>query len=213
MRLLYLDTSSSFLYSAIIFDKKIVSSISEKLNNNLSSLTLPKIEEMFEKANLNIDDIDKIIAVNGPGSFTGIRIGLTIAKTIAWAKNIPIVPLSSLEAMALSGSHYDYIVPAIDARRNYLYASIFDVKNNNFVMNEKYISCETLDIALSNISGSICFVSNDNINTNYDVQPYEPDFVKICEYVDDREPVNPHSVDANYLKLTEAEESLGEKYD
>ena len=204
---LYLDTTSSFLYTAIIKDDSIVAEIKEQLGNNLSEYTLPRIEEMLTVKNVSVDEINKIIVVNGPGSFTGIRIGLTIAKTLAWAKNIPIIPISSLEAMALSyDGNYDYVVPAIDARRNYLYASIYDTKNNSFIMNEKYVSTETLNIALDSLVGNICFITNDVIEAQYDSQPYDPKIDKIVGIVKDREAVNPHSIDANYLKMTEAEE-------
>ena len=204
---LYLDTSSSFLYTAIIKNDTVIAEIKEKLGNNLSEYTLPRIEEMIKVKGFKPDDINKIIVVNGPGSFTGIRIGLTIAKTFAWAKNIPIIPISSLEAMALSyDGDYDYVVPAIDARRGFLYASIYDTENNSFIMNEKYVSTETLNIALDTLVGGICFVSNDQIDVKYDIQPYDPKIEKIVNLVKDRECVNPHSIDANYLKMTEAEE-------
>ena len=204
---LYLDTTSSFLYTALIKSGETIAEIKEQLNNNLSEYTLPRIEEMLKVKDISINEIEKIIVVNGPGSFTGIRIGLTIAKTLAWAKNIPIIPISSLEAMALSSDgEYDYVVPAIDARRGFVYASIYDIKNNSFVMNEKHILIDTLNIALDSLVGGICYISNDIINTEYDVQPYEPKIDKIVNFVKDREPVNPHSVDANYLKMTEAEE-------
>ncbi len=210
---LYLDTTSSFLYTALLNEVEVIAEIKEKLDNKLSEYTLPRIEEMLKVKGISIDEIGRIIVVNGPGSFTGIRIGLTIAKTLAWSKNIPIIPISSLEAMALSSDgEYDYVVPAIDARRGYVYASIYDVKNNNFVMNEKHILIDTLDVALDSLIGNICYISNDVLNTNYDIQPYEPKIEKIVNCVYNRQPVNPHSVDANYLKMTEAEEKkLSEK--
>lgn len=204
---LYLDTTSSFLYTAIIENDSVIAEIKEELGNNLSEYTLPRIEEMLSVKGITPDDIKKIIVVNGPGSFTGIRIGLTIAKTFAWAKDIPIIPISSLEAMALSiDGNYDYAVPAIDARRGFLYTSIYDIKNNSFVMSEKYVSSEALNAALDSMVGNICFVTNDLINAQYDIQPYDPKIDRIAFLVKDREPVNPHSIDANYLKMTEAEE-------
>ena len=208
MRILYIDTSSSFLYSAILEDCVVINQIKEKLNNDLSKNTLPKIKEMLDDEKLTVDDIDKIVAVNGPGSFTGIRIGLTIAKILAWAKKIPIITISSIEAMALSyDGDYNYIVPAIDARRNYLYASIYDTENKSFIMKEQHISKETLDIALNNLAGKISFVTNDVLDINYDVQPYDPKIDIIVKNCYNRESINPHKVDANYLKLTEAEEN------
>ena len=210
---LYLDTTSSFLYTAIIKESEVIAEIKEQLNNNLSEYTLPRIEEMLTVKGISIDEIGKIVVVNGPGSFTGIRIGLTIAKTLAWAKNIPIIPISSLEAMALSADgEYDYVAPAIDARRGFVYASIYDVKYNSFVMNEKHILLDTLNIALDSLVGDVCYITNDKLDTEYDVQPYDPKIEKIVLHVKDREGVNPHAVDANYLKITEAEEKkLSEK--
>ncbi len=216
MKILYLDTTSSFLYCAVLENDIILGQVKEKLGNNLSMYTLPKIHQLLSDCSTSINQIDKVIAVNGPGSFTGIRIGLTIAKTIAWAKNIPIILVSSLEAMALSyDGNYNYVIPAIDARRNNLYASIYDTKNKSFIMKEQHINLDTLNIALGNLNGLITFISNDKINTNYDVQPYDPKIDHIVSEVSNREPVNPHSVDANYLKLTEAEENKikEEKYD
>ncbi len=216
MKILYLDTTSSFLYCAVLENNTLRNQIKEKLENNLSMYTLPKLHQLLSDCSISINDIDKIIAVNGPGSFTGIRIGLTIAKTIAWAKNIPIILVSSLEAMALSyDGDYNYIVPAIDARRNYLYASIYDTTKKSFIMKEQHISLDTLNIVLGNLGEKISFITNNKIVTNYDIQPYDPKIEKIVKEVSDREPVNPHAVDANYLKLTEAEENKikEEKYD
>lgn len=208
MKILYLDTSSSFLYASILEDDKIILQVKEKLGNNLSVYTLPKIEEMLKEANIDINDIEKIIAVNGPGSFTGIRIGLTIAKILAWARNIPIIPLSSLEAMCLSaGEKHNYVVPIIDARRGFVYASIYDNQNDMFIMREKYISLNVLLVALSNIDKPITFITNDEIEVKYPIMFYDPDISKIVKNVMNRESVNPHSIDANYLKLTEAEEN------
>lgn len=208
MKILYLDTSSSFLYTAIINDNEIIAEIKEELGNNLSKFALTRVEGMLKIKNISYDEIDKIIVVNGPGSFTGIRIGLTIAKTLAWSKKIPIIHISSLEAMALSSDcKYNYVVPAIDARRNYLYASIYDNTNKEFIMHEKYISTDTLSVALESLVGSIAIISNDKLKLNCDVEPYDPKILQIVETVKNRESVNPHSIDANYLKLTEAEEN------
>ena len=208
MRTLYLDTSSSFLYTAILDDSNIIKEIKEKLDNNLSVYALPRVEQMLKEANTNINEIEKIIVVNGPGSFTGIRIGLTIAKTLAWAREIPIIPISSLEAMSLSaGEDYDYVVPAIDARRGFVYASIYDNQNDKFVMHEKHIDLNVLLVALESIQGTTTFITNDNIAVDYNIKAYDPDISKIVANVMNRESINPHAIDANYLKLTEAEEN------
>ena len=211
MKTFYLDTSSNFLYTAILEDEVIINEIKEKLEKDLSKRTLPKIKEMLLKNNISFDDIKKIIAVNGPGSFTGIRIGLTIAKTLAWAKNIPIIQISSLEAMALSNNieNIDYIVPIIDARRNFVFSTIYDNNNKQFILKEQYINLNTLYAVLDSITGNILFVTNDNIETKYNKINYEPNISRIVKVTKNRLEINPHKIDANYLKLTEAEE----KYD
>ena len=84
MKCLYIDTSSNFLYSAISNNGKLLTSTSEELDHDLSKITLVKISNMFKEINMKPQDIDKIIVVNGPGSFTGIRVGITIAKVYAW---------------------------------------------------------------------------------------------------------------------------------
>lgn len=208
MKILYLDTSSSFLYTAIMDEKKVIIEIKEKLDRELSTKALPKINEMFEKSNIKPNEINKIIVVNGPGSFTGIRIGLTIAKTFAWAKNIPIIPISSLEAMSLSCDEkkYKYVIPYIDARRDFAFAAIYDTENSEFVMTEKYISRATLEVIMENLPGEITYISNDQINTDYNIIGYNPNILNIVLKNYERPSVNPHAIDANYLKLTEAEE-------
>ena len=209
MKILYLDTSSSFLYTAILDDSIVIDEIKEKLEKNLSTFTLSYINNMLNIHGLKLDDVEKIIVVNGPGSFTGIRIGLTIAKTIAWARKIHIIPISSLEAITLStyNTLADYIVPIIDARRNFVYSAIYDAKNKNFILKEQYINLDTLNAALENLAGKILFVTNDDVNTKYEKIKYIPDIRTIVDEVKNKPPVNPHLVDANYLKLTEAEEN------
>ena len=102
MRSLYIDTSSSFLYAGIIEEKTILAECKKRFDHDLSKEALPEIIKLFETSKLDPKEIDKIIVVNGPGSFTGIRIGITIAKVYAWTLNIPITTITSLEAMAIS---------------------------------------------------------------------------------------------------------------
>ena len=86
---LFLDTSCQMMTIAIFKGKKPLHILQEESNKDLSVKLLPKIKEIIEGLQLYVTDIDKIFVVNGPGSFTGIRIGLTVAKVLAWALNIP----------------------------------------------------------------------------------------------------------------------------
>ena len=83
----YLDTTSDYLYSAIYKDGEIITEINKNLGHELSIYTVDEINKMMESVNIKPNDIDKIIVVTGPGSFTGIRIGVTIAKIFAYTQN------------------------------------------------------------------------------------------------------------------------------
>jgi len=207
MKILYLDTSSSFLYCAIVKKDECIGEIKLKLDKDLSSLALSQIHNLFITTSTKPEDIDKILVVNGPGSFTGIRVGLAITKTFAWGLNKKISTISSLEAMAVSNhENYDYVIPVIDARRGYVYSGIYD-KEGNEILKGQYINLEVLKITVDNLPGSYMFISNDNINV-LPLEKYDPDFMTIVNKYKTKEEINPHAVDALYLKLTEAEEKL-----
>lgn len=204
MKYLYIDTSSSFLYSAIVEDSNLLASISERMDHDLSKNTLLKISEMFSKLSLEPNDIDKIIVVNGPGSFTGIRIGITIAKVFAWGLNKGITTISSLEAMATSVNTSKFLVPMIDARRGFVYSAIYD-SSGRVIMEPQHINLDVLKSKLSNLS-DYSVITNDDIDIDANRVVYVPDMLKIVEKYKNRENINPHSVNPCYLKLTEAEE-------
>ena len=209
MKYFYLDTSSSYLYTGIVNDDELM--IERKINfgKELSTKALVTIIDMLEEIKINPRDIDKIILVNGPGSFTGCRIGITIAKVYAWSLGIPISVISSLEAMALVEDNHDFYVPVIDARRGYVYAGIYD-RDNNQIMKDQYIKKSVLETAINNTSSNFIYITNDNLELNGDICHYDPDILAIVTKFKNKEEINPHGIDANYLKLTEAEEKLND---
>ena len=140
---LFIDTSSSFLYSGIVKDERLIAEVKENLEKKLSEQALVKIEEMFHLAKITPKEIDRIVVVNGPGSFTGVRIGVTIAKTYAWALKKEIIPIRSLEAMAVSTKENKLKVSFIDARRGYVFAGVYD-KDNQVVLENQYIELSKL---------------------------------------------------------------------
>lgn len=204
MRYLYIDTSSSYLYSAIVEENRLVSKICEYYGQSLSEVALPKIVSMFEDNNLTAKDIDKIIVVDGPGSFTGIRIGITIAKVYAWSLNIDITTITSLEAMSLSVSDDKIHVPILNARRGYVYTAIYN--GDEVILKPQHIKFEELNNKLSELD-NYEFISNDEFLDDIELVSYTPDFLKIIEKNKDKKSVNPHMINPEYLKLTEAEES------
>ena len=207
MRTLYIDTSSSFLYSAIVEDNKILGEIKEEYGQSLSEVALPRIVSIFNDNNIKPEDIDKIIVVNGPGSFTGIRIGITIAKVYSWSLNIPITTISSLEAMSLSSESQKYHVPAIDARRGYVFAAIYD-QNNRQILKPQHIKIEDLKQEMASLDDYVVITNDEYLDEDFDnIEAYNPNLLKIVNNYKDKEPINPHAINPDYLKLTEAEES------
>lgn len=207
---LFIDTCTKYLILALYKNNEIIEYFQMEADNNLSVLLLPKIDELLKKSNLEIKDVDKIYVSNGPGSFTGIRIGVTTAKTIAYGLNKEINTVSELEVLASVDTNKKYIVPLIDARRNYVYTGMYN-NNLNIEIENKYIDLDKFYNFLSknyNIN-DILFVSNDSFNINTEVPKIN--IWKIIEKHRKDESMNPHLVNPNYLKLTEAEEKLNDK--
>ena len=205
MRILYIDTSSSYLYAAIAEDSRLLCEVKKEFGTSLSEEALPEIVNLFTTTNLTAKDIDKIIVVNGPGSFTGIRIGITIAKVYAWSLNIPITTITSLEAMMLSSKASTAIVPMIDARRRYVFSAFYD-ENKEVILKPQHIKMDDLNKELEKLS-NYTIITKDELEEYEDKEEYDPDILKIISYFKDKEPINPHAVNPDYLKLTEAEES------
>lgn len=202
MTILYIDTTTRYLYTGIVHDNTLLKEVKEDFGTDLSKITLNTISEMLKSASLKPNDIDKIIVVNGPGSYTGIRIGVTIAKTFAYSLKKEITTISSLQAMAVSSKKdTDYIIPLIDARRGYSFGAIYD-KDYNQVLKEQYIKTDTLNLAIENLPGSYVVIGNCLGAT----EEYNPDILKIVNVFKNKENINPHLVNPIYLKLTEAEE-------
>lgn len=203
MTTFYIDTSSSYLYTGIVKDNNLLNEKKELLGHNLSIYTQDMVKRMFDEVNLKPNDIDKIIIVNGPGSFTGIRIGVTLAKIFAYSLNKKITIISSLEAMSKSIKTDKLIVPLIDARREACYAAIYD--NDKCILDGCYLTLEKLSLFLNGLGKEYVFVSNDKFD--FETVKYNPDILEIVKYYQDKEDINPHLVNPSYLKLTEAEEN------
>lgn len=207
---LFLDTSTTKFIIGIYKDFDCLFLDIDDNNMDLSSKVLPKIDYALKKCNLMLDDINKIMVVNGPGSFTGIRVGVTIAKTLAWTKNIDILTVSSLELLATTTTNKEYVVPLIDARRDCFFAGMYF--NGKNILEDQYISRDSLMDKISKITNTqnIDFVSYDNI-VDLDVHIPNLNIEKLIKKYSKKKSLNPHMVNPNYLKKVEAEEKLNDK--
>ena len=202
---LFVDTSYKTLFVALLKDNNLIDKIQIMSEFNFSETMIPTLNKILCDNNLKAADINKIFAIVGPGSFTGIRIGLTAAKTLAYVLNIPIVALSSLEFMATTTCNTDYIIPFIDARHNMVFGGVYD-KDGNPLIPDSYCF---LDKLVSSLNGSYTFVTFDEkIVDNFVIPKYDVCKIVMRHINDSGE--NCHRIKPNYLKKTEAEEKLND---
>ncbi len=137
MRILSVDTSSSVCSVAILEDENCIAEISINDGRTHSENLMPMIEKILQENDIKLNSIELIAVAVGPGSFTGIRIGVASIKAIAEVLSIPIVPVSSLEGLAYNVENFETICTLIDARNNQVYAGIFDKMYNQL---EEYMA-------------------------------------------------------------------------
>lgn len=139
MKVLSIDTSSKIASIAIIEDGRVLDEIHVLSEEEHSQTLMPMIEKLFNDNNLDLDEIDLIGCSRGPGSFTGIRIGIATAKAFSDAKNIPLIGIDSLEALAYSvviekENNDCEILAMINAKNDNVYAATYLVNNGKLNM-------------------------------------------------------------------------------
>ena len=130
MNILAIDTSGPVAGCAVMMDGRIVHSIALCHGLTHSESIMPAVEDCMQASGLSCADVDVFAAVAGPGSFTGVRIGVCAAKGFAHAAGKPCVAIHALEALAMNFYGFDGLVcPILDARRGQVYCALFDTKN------------------------------------------------------------------------------------
>ena len=148
MLILAFESSARAASVALVEDGRLLSQYSQCSGLTHSRTLLPMAEDMLKNAELSLDKVDLFAVAHGPGSFTGIRIGVSTVKGLAWAADKPCVGVSTLEAMAWHGLAAGGLVcPVMDARRSQVYNALFQVENGKPVR-----LCEDRPIALSQLA-------------------------------------------------------------
>lgn len=130
MLILAFESSAKPASAALVKDGQLLSQYMQCSALTHSRTLLPMAEDMLKNAKLRLSDVDLIAVAHGPGSFTGIRIGVATVKGLAWAAEKPCVGVSTLEAMAWHGLAVGgYICPVMDARRSQVYNALFKIEN------------------------------------------------------------------------------------
>ena len=214
MLILGIDTSTK-ICTCSIFDSEngVIAETSLSVKKNHSNIVMPIIDNLFKISDLNINDIDKIAVAIGPGSFTGVRIALGIAKGLAMALNKPLIAVNELDILeAIANGNENEIIPLIDARKERVYYKyqntyVDDYLINlisNFDKNKKYVFVGDGAINYKNIL-------KDNLGDNAIILPMFNAFPRasiLCELALNKEEANIYTLEPEYISKSRAEKNF-----
>ena len=134
MKILAIDSTATVASVAVCDNESLVALYTVNNGNTHSETLLPMVESALRQAKLSVSDIELFAVSNGPGSFTGVRIGCATVKGLAFGRNIPCVGVSTLEALAYNMKGSDGIIcPVMNARRNQVYNALFEFDGDSLV--------------------------------------------------------------------------------
>ncbi len=163
MKLLAIESSAKAASCAVLEDGVPLANAWQATGLTHSRTLLPMVEAMLKNSELALRDMDALAVAVGPGSFTGLRIGLSTVKGLAWAAEKPCIPVSTLEAMAWPLAHVDGpIVCAMDARRNQIYNGVFLAEGGALtrLREDRALSLEEAAGDLRDLDGSLTVVGD-----------------------------------------------------
>ena len=167
----------------------------------------------MDEAQLTPQSLSEIVVANGPGSYTGLRIGITTAKTMAYTLDIPLYEVSSLKALAATyNNENDFIVPLFDARRDHVFAGVYQYKDDKLetIKEDSYMSIEALNQFLKSQNHPYIFIGHDALKLQDKLEGRSlsklPD-ASIMYNIKEQPVLNVHELKPRYLKLSEAEQN------
>lgn len=211
MKTLFIDSSRKSLSVALASDNKLLFVSNVNSYSKHSNFLMSEIQNVLSKSNLNIYNIDNIVVLNGPGSFTGIRVGVTIAKTLSWVLSKKLYLLNNLKGVK-AGITNDIVISIIPDKDLTSYVGIYSnskeiedylsVDNDVFNIKNKKITLVSLEENkfLDNIKEKL--ILDNEVEVKY-INSY--DYLKVIDYAVSEGSINPHLADAIYLKKIDAE--------
>ena len=214
MLILGIDTSTK-ICTCSIFDSEngVIAETSLSVKKNHSNIVMPIIDNLFKISDLNINDIDKIVVAIGPGSFTGVRIALGIAKGLAMALNKLLIAVNELDILeAIASGNENEIIPLIDARKERVYYKYQNTYVDDYLINlissfdknKKYIFVGDGAINYTNIL-------KDNLGDNAVILPMYNSFPRasiLCELALNKEEANIYTLEPEYISKSRAEKNF-----
>ena len=221
MNVLAIDTSNQLLGVALWKKGELKAEYTANIKRNHSVGLMPAIDHIMSETDTTPKDLDRIAIAKGPGSYTGVRIGLATAKTLAWSLNIPVVGISSLELLASNiSSDESYISPFFDARRGLVYTGLYQRTTEGLTNIEadcNILLSEWLK-KLRAFSAPIIFLSQDLHQHKEAIEAYlgeqaifpDPLFHfpragELAYIATQKEADNTHALTPNYIRMVEAE--------
>lgn len=212
MNILAFDTSSTALSVAVLSEDQLLAETTINIKKSHSVNLMPTINFLMASVGFLPSDLDRIVVAEGPGSYTGLRMAVATAKTLAYALKIDLVGVSSLATLALSVQSSGLVIPLIDARRNNVYVGFYE--NGKAIAGDRHAHFETVLSQLEN-HHSLTFVGelahfSDQIEGKFpeakqmSVLPSAYEMGKLGQHLP---PVEVHSFVPSYLKKVEAEEN------
>lgn len=230
MRILAFETSAKAGSVALWQDGKLLGESYQNTGLTHSQTLLSMAEDLLKSCGITPQEVTAVAVAAGPGSFTGVRIGVAAAKGFAWGLEIPCCGVSTLEAMAENFGVYEgYVVPVMDARRSQVYNAVFQAGNGILtrVTEDRAISLEALCAELSEKNAPIYLVGDGSVLTYHTLKDRLPGLILPPEHrmhqraagvamVAERMLQNGETCDAaaltpNYLRLSQAERERLEK--
>lgn len=221
MNVLAIDTSNQVLGVAVSKDGEVKGEYIANIKRNHSIGLMPAIDYVMRQTETTPDQLDRIVVAKGPGSYTGVRIGLATAKTMAWTLNIPIVAISSLELLAHNVRQQNVLIsPFFDARRGLVYTGLYE---NNYdrihvKKEDQNILLEQWLDELKSYQKPVLFLSQDMKQHQGIIRDKLGKFANFPPAIDhlprpgqlallgeQRNEENIHELTPNYIRLVEAE--------
>lgn len=211
MKVLAFDTSNQALAVTLVENERLQAEMTLTVKKNHSTSLMPTIDFLMQSVGWQPADLERIVVAQGPGSYTGLRIGVATAKTLAYTLGIDLVGISSLQTLVPKGVA-GLVVPIIDARRNHVYAGFYEERQS--VKSDAYLSFESLLEEVS-VYGQVTFVGEvaafiDQIRGALPKARYQETLPSAYQLALDGEVAATSEVisfEPHYLKRVEAEEN------
>ena len=230
MLILAFETSAKAASVALTQDGTLLCESYQNTGLTHSQTLMVMAEDLLKQCSKTVADLDAVAVAEGPGSFTGVRIGVAAAKGLSWGAELPCYGISTLEAMAVSlGIYEGYVCPCMDARRNQVYNAMFYVNHGKLerIREDRAIALADLKTELEQLNGPIYLVGDGSRLTHKTLSAEIPNLILPPEHrmhqravgvaiLADAKAAAGESGDGaaltpNYLRLSQAERERAEK--